>query len=1478
MSSSQEHETSDESATKRDRSCVSCAPHEQQSRCAPRSKRAKCGKAERQPLIVQCQSPLTHPPRLCVDIGQTLLAVETGQMYYYGKTLHDDDDDGDIDRCTCGWLPMKCGECAPISFRQSQIFFYDNFTGSEEVEGPVLDDDAPGKLPVVGDYLIDCIVGNLWTYTRDCEWQLIGKCFGGGAALTLQKTASEPLYNTETDLFEIHYVVTICNNGDEDFTSLTLTDDVRAQAEAAGLGADDPATLNVSFVPPTNLAFVNATFAGSGPSTDPALSNVLVDAQPLPAHTCNTVEYRVTAPHWILPAGQCTAQLRNLVTVVEAITDTSVDQSGTLHAMTSTTFRDCGGQARFTKRFGQAHMDNVARRVNVPVTLTIENTGVTPLNILSIVDDVQSALGGNTSFSSPVDPIARWTCGSGTLPTKNAAYNGAANSNLLGQASYTLIGGNAFAIDFALSFQRNALFLMTPDSPLCNVAQLSYIDSLLQSKQCDAQDKFFCDDCPRLAVDKTLMHVRPAKRRVNLYQDIPFDRRVQFVKPYSVELKMTFCNSGCSVLLNVRPYLNLIDAMVANGVVAGQLGTVYNQQVTIIESFPEPAISVTPNANYTGINGGLTSSDNRLVASNSVALLPGQGFTVCVRYDYMPSNNSIIGTIDVPAPSCVDENVSGALPAVQGDAALYVRYNAMCVSALQQMNLVIPIVSDDCPNLILQKTTERLTDLSNVLFAIDAPPTPGDEVLHDLNNPPPPTYNCYQATLKFKVTNSGNVPVDNVRICDDFFDQLNEVDGGGVDFCAQYVVKPPVQSAGPDSSDDAFGSFDGNAEWTATGGPDGDPYVAGGNGLLLPGTSLEFWVVVRFCIDPKITIRIFNDASVLARAPNEALVRADSRTFLPIDGPSFCFSKEWAPGYPLEESIGQFRGKLLFTIYNDGDRRLLDVQIFDQFANGDIVIDSGSIAPPGPAEQGVRDTVDPCQTITGESNFNVAWDGTDASVPVNTGPLPLLDRSERFTLETPEFTFSNNFLSSAVNTATVEAMTIYDNPARNVDAVLTDLALYAGYTGPGENTGFGIICRTDTLDVAPGNEVRECPFMLQPPVDAAPGFPDTATLIDGTPGAVLYTITWQSPFENSDGGSLVNVATIESMTITSVSVLPAGVTSQSISFVDPSPLAPGDSALLEWTETLLWTGTSGSPPTMSYSQYEIATQNTQNLSTVQCPFNGNIIALPEAFVDCPTAPVALSTPTAQLVAPLTPGAVLYDFTYTHSYTNDSAAPTTSIVLTPTTASYPSGVTPVSTTFVDPSPVAAGATVLLQWTERVQWNGTDENDDPPTMTVPTYDVVFSNTLGLNHTCQMQGTVPVLPDPFIACPAGALPTVPDPAVLVDSTPGAVLYDVTYQYFYANGNASTDAIAVTSTTAAYPADIISLGVTFVDPSPVAPGASPTLQWVERLQWSGVDNTTDPPAMPALTYDVSFSSAAGLDATCAMTGAPPTLPDPFP
>jgi len=143
--------------------------------------RATPGEARIQyaPLIVQCNSPLTSPPKCAVEFGQVLLAIETGRFYYWGKKQFDDDNDGHADRCEHCWLDVKCGECAPICYRQSQIFFKDNFTGVEVVRGPPHDADSGGAYPQPGDYLIDTLNHTLWCMRIDCTWHMECATFGG---------------------------------------------------------------------------------------------------------------------------------------------------------------------------------------------------------------------------------------------------------------------------------------------------------------------------------------------------------------------------------------------------------------------------------------------------------------------------------------------------------------------------------------------------------------------------------------------------------------------------------------------------------------------------------------------------------------------------------------------------------------------------------------------------------------------------------------------------------------------------------------------------------------------------------------------------------------------------------------------------------------------------------------------------------------------------------------------------------------------------------------------------------------------------------------------------------------------------------------------------------------------------------------------------------------------------------------------------
>lgn len=1461
-----------------DRSCATCGPCGSHDR---KYRNSCCN--DRKPLIVQCESPLTHPPRCTVEKGQVLLAVECGQFFYWGKKYFDDNDDGIADRCECCWLPVQCGECAPISFRQSQIFFYDCFTGAEEITGPPLDVDCDPARPKVGDYLIDCANHNLWLYDVDCCWKLHGKCFGS-AIITLHKSVSPVVYNCTTERFELCYAVTVCNAGDCDYSSVTLVDNVRAQAEASGLAGDNLNALQIDFLSPTDLTFVNDAFQGAGPIANNDNSDVLVQSQPLPAFTCKTIEYRLSAPKWILPANECVALLRNQVSVTEALTDKGKDHAVGQHAIATAKFAKGvqGGQAKLSKKFGVPQINNATKSITVMVSLTVSNCGSTPIRIDSLVDDVDAALVGSSAFSSPGNPAARWVCGSGTLPGVNNSYNGKTSTNLLSGA-FTLAPGASLAVDFDLKFEQAALALIDAESPLCNIAVLSFTDVLNETKECSAVDKFFCDECPQLSVHKEVSFVRPRKQRIDLFQGVPFNDQTQYEKAYEIELKYTFANTGCVTLCNVLPYLNIEDSMLANGVVGGQLGEIFNAQVTVVDTFPEPAPTVTANGSFTG-TATSPSAANRLIAQTGLDLAPGQGFNVRVNYDFIPSNNSQRGAIDVAAPVCNASNVSGSLPAVKGDAALLVHYETVCQTGVQSMNLTTPLCSNDCPNITLEKSAVDVLPLAlgfgshstDTFFQIDAYKTPPDDAGPTfLPSPPPALQDCFQVQFKYKVTNTGNVPLDQIRICDNFFDQLAANNGGGgPGICESHVLKPgPMLVAGNASGDDGLGSFAGNGGYTGFDANNGS-YLGGGSGMLLPGSSIEFAVRLKFCIDPSLCSRVVNDARVLARAPNEALVSAESRGFVPIPGPSMCITKAWADGYPLEVVPGRFRGKLSYTVFNDGNQRLLDLELFDHFTQGLQTIDPASIAAPGVGEQGVRQRISPCDSVIGESNFNVAWNGSNGTTPVNTPKLPIFDRSEQFSLETPEFEFDINMQQTTTNTVTVCTKTNYTNPARNVVCVLTDLTAYTGYTGLGKDLGFGEFCCAGSMTIMPMNAIRNCPLAPQPSDDASPTIFASATIIDDTPGAVLYTIGWQLAYENSKAGSIVNVATVESISITSTTGLPSGVTSQSIAFVDPSPVAPGASVTLQWTETLLWTG-SGNPPTMPYSTYDIQLMNAQNIKPAACDVVGEVITLPDPFVEAPIAPQSPASEPALLVDS-TPGAVLYDVTYQYLYENGNTI-TEGISVAPTTSTYPSGITSESVTFVDPSTVAANGSVLLQWTERLRWSGADATVEPPIISQLTYDINFVHTAGLNATVSFVGNGATLPDPFVAPPVGPQTPTTQPATLVDPTSGAVLYDVTYQYMYANGNTATENITVTRTTVSLPAGMTSQSLTFVDPSTVAANGSVLLQWTERLKWTGIDYNDDPPTMPQLTYDMNFTHTHGLNATVPFVGDVVILPDPF-
>ena len=1101
----------------------------------------------RMPLLAQCQSPIDHPPHCNPCPGQVLLAIECGSFFYWGKVLVDEDDDGDIDSSHYEWLPVKCGECAPISFRQSQIFFYDCFTGVETVTGPTLGIDCPPAVPKPGDYLIDCATHNVWLYAQDsetqvCGWMLKENCFGS-SLITINKSTSPVAYNCTTQKFEICYNVTVCNVADRDFSQVSITDDVHAQAIAAGLSSP-----TITFLSPTDMTFVESTFASSN-------SNVLVLDKPLAAYSCKTIEYRVSSSTWTQNSA-CLTEFVNTATVTKAMTtmgkNLAFGQSAKAKTILSVFNVGSYGSARLEKKFGPSRVNTSNNTITSTVPLTVCNSGGTPITLNSLIDDVKTTL-GSSAFSQPGTPSARWVCGTGSLPSINASYDGNSQTNLL-SGTFLLASGQCFAVDFDLTFQQSILVSLTASAPFVNIATLSFTDMFGQTMQCTARDTFYCDECPQLSVQKDVEYIRYKKQRIDLFVGVPFNDSHQYEIAYEVSLKFTIINTGCITITNIVPYLNIEDYMIANGVINGQRGVVFNALVTIVDKFPGSGPSITANGSFTGTNDTLAHFNNRLISQTNLALQPGQGFNINVKYDYVPSNNSRKGVVDVSAPQCVYQNISGDLPALQGAASLLVQYEAICQNGVQSINLSIPLESRDCPNITLEKQTVQLMDLSDrftqttdVYFQLDAFASPieqtptfvaGPTYIPPISPstttiPPPPTYNCYQATFKYKVTNSGNVPLDQIRICDDFFDQLIEDFGGGGPsaFCGYYVVcPPPVLVAGPARGDDGSGFFGGHGGWTGL--KSGDTYLGGGDAMLLPGTSIEFSVVVRFCIDPKVSIRLRNDARVLARGPNEVLVYGESRGFIPIIGPSLCFSKEWAPGYPLQivGQDGYFKGQLVYTVYNDGDRRVLDVEVIDEFTSNVytvITVDNVNTAP-----DSIRQRVMPCSTISNESPTNPVWTGTNTTAPVNTPPLPYLDRSESFTVYTPTFTFRvDSINASAQNTATVNGHTIYDNPALNTTKTLPQLRAYSGYSGVGDDLKFGLLCRHSTIDVDPSNFFRTCP--LPPQNLVLPAIAHTAQLVSSTPGNVLYDITYTLPYENSNGGSIVNVARVNFIQITS---------------------------------------------------------------------------------------------------------------------------------------------------------------------------------------------------------------------------------------------------------------------------------------------------------------------------------------------------------
>ena len=1008
------------------------------------------------PLVAQCQSPRDHPPRCKPQPGQILLAIECGTFFYWGKVLVDQDEDGDIDSSHYEWLPVKCGGCAPVSFRQSQIYFYDCFTGVETVTGPIVDTDCDPAPPKSGDYLIDCATHNVWLYAQDpttgtCSWLLKENCFGS-SLITISKTASAAVYNCTTKKFEINYSVTICNIGDRDFSQVTITDDARIQAATVGLVSP-----TISFVAPTDLAFVESSFVSSS-------SNILVLEKPLAAYTCKKIDYKITFTTWAQNLN-CFSEFVNTATVTKALTTMGKNLANNQTAQTKVILSASNlggyGTARLEKKFGPGRINAFNNTMTSKVSVTVCNTGATPITLTSLIDDVQTAL-GSSAFSQPGVPVAYWICGSGILPTLNNAYDGKTQTNLL-SGVFSLSAGQCFAIDFDLEFQKSILSTLTASSPFTNIASLNFTDIFGQTMECTARDTFYCDKCPQLSVEKSVDYIRFKKERINLFEGDIIKTKTQYEIAYEVSLVFKIMNTGCTTLSNVIPYVNIEDYMTANGVVSNQRGIVLHQKVSILNKFPGLGPNITANASFTGTQNATNSFPNQVIVESNLSLLPGQGFEFSIKYDYIPSNNSRKGVINVPPPSCSDRNISGSTPALYGNALIYTQYESVCQNGLQSQTFFLPLESHDCPNITLEKETVQLMDLSDrfthttdVYFQINAFETPlnqsptfvaGPTYLPNISPetttvPPPPTYNCYQATFKYKVTNSGNVPLDEIRICDNFFDQLIEdFNGGGESpFCGYYVVcPPPILVAGPQSGDDGIGSFSGNSSWSGL--DSGDSYLGGGNAMLLPGTSIEFSAIVRFCINPKITIRLRNDAAVLARGPNESFVQGNSRGFISIIGPSLCFTKSWAPGYPLQipGQDGYFTGQLLYTVYNDGDRRVLDVEVIDKFTDGVFTITSVDATETAPTPTRAR--VMSCDVVSGESLVNPAWNGLDTTNAVNHPPLPYLDRSELFTVSSPTFTFKVNRIDPlAVNTATVNGQVIYDNPALNNNKKLPELS------------------------------------------------------------------------------------------------------------------------------------------------------------------------------------------------------------------------------------------------------------------------------------------------------------------------------------------------------------------------------------------------------------------------------------------------------
>ena len=433
-------------------------------------------------LLVQCESPIVQPPNIHVENGQALLALETGRFYYWGIKETVEINDGINDHFEYCWKEVKCGEGSPIAYRQSQIFFQDNFDGNQTVRGPPISTEEGGKKaqPKRGDYLIDNVNHSLWLMNVENEWVLQTQEFGTidstQETLTIEKTSSIPMFNNNTNRFEVSYYITICNHQTVTSDSFDVTDDAREKAQEAGLG---PEIMIEFLLPSSDSSFINADFAGLGSYQNK--TNVLVPGKTIAANSCQTIRYVVSGTTWQTTSSTATMQNTATLTLNERSINTTVAATSNTEIPTSA----YPGHVSFSMRFGQ-QIDESLTRTRTSVKTVVCNIGPTPVTITAIQQNIFDALHSD-SFSIATTPVAQWNAGSGALPTLNVEFDGYNNIYLL-NSPFCLTSGRSFQIDFDVSLSILALHQM--QNRIQAKADVFYLDVWNVGHVCCAPDIF----------------------------------------------------------------------------------------------------------------------------------------------------------------------------------------------------------------------------------------------------------------------------------------------------------------------------------------------------------------------------------------------------------------------------------------------------------------------------------------------------------------------------------------------------------------------------------------------------------------------------------------------------------------------------------------------------------------------------------------------------------------------------------------------------------------------------------------------------------------------------------------------------------------------------------------------------------------------------------------------------------------------------